>query len=255
MKKQIIWIGIIMAWMLCACNEEDKLMYDQTERSLNLWFGSELYSGRVDSMVYNYAYRPLGTELDSIQFYVKLIGKSLEEDGPFELEVVGGDSSSLIEGKHYQLPVYVLKAGVSGGYFPIYFKNTSDLKNREFTISLALKTNDWLTIGTKEYSGLKLIVKDREEKPIYWDNDPEQFIPLKQFFGTYSLTKYQFMIKVIGKAVTRVIYRGKPTAPGEVSYAEALYLQEKCRVALVEYNNNPDNPDRPLSDEYGPISF
>ena len=65
--------------------------------------------------MYNYAYRPLGTELDSIQFYVKLIGKSLEEDCPFELEVVGGDSSSLIEGKHYQLPVYVLKAGVSGG--------------------------------------------------------------------------------------------------------------------------------------------
>ena len=105
------------------------------------------------------------------------------------------------------------------------------------------------------YSVLKLFAKYLEVYPLYLYNDPEQFIPLKQFFGTYSLTKYQFMIKVIGKAVTRVIYRGKPTAPGEVSYAEALYLQEKCRVALVEYNNNPDNPDRPLSDEYGPISF
>ena len=40
MKKQIIWLGLIMAWMLCACEEDNKLMYDESSRVLNLWFGS-----------------------------------------------------------------------------------------------------------------------------------------------------------------------------------------------------------------------
>ena len=84
MKKQIIWLGLIMAWMLCACEEDNKLMYDESSRVLNLWFGSESTEGRVDSTEYNYAYRPLGTDLDSVTFYVKLAGVPLEEDCTFD---------------------------------------------------------------------------------------------------------------------------------------------------------------------------
>lgn len=255
MKKQIIWLGLIMAWMLCACEEDNKLMYDEGSRVLNLWFGSESTEGRVDSTEYNYAYRPLGTDWDSVRFYVKLAGVPLEEDCAFDLEVIGGDISSVIADKHYVLPSYVLKAGTLGGYYPIYLKNTSDFKDKAFTITLALKENAKLETGVKEYAVLKLIVKDREEKPAYWDEDPETWMPLKNFFGTYSRTKYQFIIKETGKVISRVIYRGTPTPPHEISYFEAKYLQAKLRLAVEEYNNNPENPDRPLSDENGPITF
>ena len=255
MKKQIIWLGLIMAWMLCACEEDNKLMYDESSRVLNLWFGSESTEGRVDSTEYNDAYRPLGTDLDSVTFYVKLAGVPLEEDCTFDLEVTGGDVSSVIVDKHYVLPSYVLKAGTTGGYYPIYLKNTSDFKDKAFTLALALKENVKLETGVKEYATLKLIVKDREEKPAYWDEDPETYMPLKNFFGTYSRTKYQFMIKVTGKVISRVIYQGTPIPPHEISYFEAQYLQAKLRLAVEEYNNNPENPDRPLSDENGPITF
>lgn len=255
MKKQIIWLGLIMAWMLCACEEDDKLIYDGDARALNLWFGSELMVGRVDSTEYNYAYRPLDTDLDSVRFYVKLAGIPLDEDCVFEMEVTGGDMSTVIADKHYILPPYVLKAGTTGGYFPIYLKNTTDFRDKTFAISLALKENNKLKMGAKEYGSLKLIVKDREEKPAYWDEDPETYMPLKNFFGTYSRTKYQFMIKVTGKVISRVIYQGTPTPPHEISYFEAQYLQTKCRLAVEEYNNDPENPDRPLSDENGPIIF
>lgn len=254
MKKQIIWLGLIMAWMLCACEEDNKLMYDESSRVLNLWFGSESTEGRVDSTEYNYAYRPLGTDLDSVTFYVKLAGVPLEEDCTFDLEVTGGDVSSVIVDKHYVLPSYVLKAGTTGGDYPIYLKNTSDFKDKAFTLALALKENVKLETGVKEYATLKLIVKDREEKPAYWDEDPA-YMPLKNFFGTYSRTKYQFMIKVTGKVISRVIYQGTPIPPHEISYFEAQYLQAKLRLAVEEYNNNPENPDRPLSDENGPITF
>ena len=250
MKKQIIWLGLIMAWMLCACEEDNKLMYDESSRVLNLWFGSESTEGRVDSTEYNYAYRPLGTDLDSVTFYVKLAGVPLEEDCTFDLEVTGGDVSSVIVDKHYVLPSYVLKAGTTGGYYPIYLKNTSDFKDKAFTLALALKENVKLETGVKEYATLKLIVKDREEKPAYWDEDPETYMPLKNFFGTYSRTKYQFMIKVTGKVISRVIYQGTPIPPHEISYFEAQYLQAKLRLAVEEYNNNPENPD-----ENGPITF
>ncbi len=255
MKKQTICLWLIMAWMLCACDENDKPMYVESQRSLNLWFGTELQSERVDSTVYNYAYRPLGTELDSVNFYVKLAGVPLDEDYPFELEVTGGEVSSILADEHYVLPSYVLKAGTTGGSFPIYLKNTTDFKDKTFTLSLALKENDTFKVGAKEYSKLKLIIKDTEEKPAYWDEDPVTYMPLKNFFGTYSRTKYQFMIKVTGKVILRVIYRGTPTPPNEISYFEAQYLQAKLRQAVEEYNNNPENPDRPLSDENGPITF
>ena len=80
-------------------------------------------------------------------------------------------------------------------------------------------------------------------------------MPLKNFFGTYSRTKYQFMIKVTGKEISRVINQVTPIPPHEISYFEAQYLQAKLRLAVEEYNNNPENPDRPLSDENGPITF
>ena len=34
MKKQIIWLGLIMAWMLCACEEDNKLMYDESSMTI-----------------------------------------------------------------------------------------------------------------------------------------------------------------------------------------------------------------------------
>ena len=74
MKRQMIYLGVIIALVLCACEEDDKLMFDEESRALNLWFGTESLEGRVDSTEYNYAFRPLNTELDSVMFYVKLAG-------------------------------------------------------------------------------------------------------------------------------------------------------------------------------------
>ena len=173
----------------------------------------------------------------------------------FGLKVAGGDSSSVVAGEHYVLPPYVLKAGSTGGSFPIYLKNTSDFKNKAFSLSFALKESEMFDAGAKEYASLKLNIKDKEERPQYWDDDPVTYMPLKNFFGTYSSKKYQFIIKVTGKVILRVIYQGTPTPPYEISYFEAQYLQAQCRLAVEEYNSNPDNPDRPLSDENGPITF
>lgn len=255
MKKQMIYLGVMIAFMLCACEEDDKLMYDESSRALNLWFGTDAINGRLDSTVYNYAFRPLDTDLDSVMFYVKLAGVPSDEDRTFELHAVGGDSGSVVEGKHYVLPSYVLKAGSTGGSYPIYLKNTADFKNKAFSLSFALKENEFFQAGAEEYATLKLNIKDREEIPQYWNEDPVTYMPLKNFFGTYSHKKYQFIIKVTGKVILRVIYQGTPTPPNEISYFEAQYLQAKCRLAVEEYNSNPDNPDRPLSDENGPITF
>ena len=33
MKKQMIYLGVMIAFMLCACEEDDKLMYDESSRA------------------------------------------------------------------------------------------------------------------------------------------------------------------------------------------------------------------------------
>lgn len=245
---------MLMAGLLCACEENDHMTYDPETSMLNLWFGQK-NSLPVDSTVYNYAYRGLGTELDSVMFHVRLAGLPATEDRVFHLEAVKGDLEKIVEDKHYAFGSYILKAGEIEGDFPIYLKNTEAFKDTVYAIVLALKEEAGLARGAKEYSEMRLIVKDRAEKPENWDNDGWPYFPLKNFFGTYSRTKHQFIISVTQKTVFRVLYQGTPTPPNEISYFEAQYLQKKCRLALAEYNNNPENPDRPLSDENGPITF
>ena len=255
MKK---YIFMCLATLLCleACKENERQLFALNEDFLNIWFGGVELTSRTDSTVYNYYYRPLTLEYDSVMFHVRVAGMPSALDRTFELEAVEGDLGQVIAGEHYVVKPYVIPQGEVSGIFPIYLKSTDDFKNSSFKVVFAVREKDGFRGGAREYARLYLSVEDMEKKPFYWEEDLETYQPLNKFWGTYSAVKYRFMTQVIGVPVTRVCYGAViPSAPGELTYSEAVYWQNRCRQELEAYNNDPANPDRPLSDEFGPISF
>jgi hypothetical protein len=185
-------------------------------------------------------------------FCVRLIGVPTDMDRSFKLRAVGGEIPAIQEGGHYSFGDYLLKAGTIEAEYPLYLKKTDDFRGLpDRSIAFELDESSGFLTGAKEYTRLKLVLKDREEKPENWDAEPFPYFHLGYFFGTYSRVKHQFIITVTGLVVFRVLYQGTPVPPNEISYFEAQYLQRKCRAALAEYN--AAHPEDPLKDENGEL--
>ena len=217
MKK---YIFMCLATLLCleACKENERQLFALNEDFLNIWFGGVELTSRTDSTVYNYYYRPLTLEYDSVMFNVRVAGMPSAVDRTFELEAVEGDLDQVIAGEHYVVKPYVIPQGEVSGIFPIYLKSTDDFKNSSFKVVFAVREKDGFRGGAREYARLYLIVEDMEKKPFYWEEDLETYQPLSKFWGTYSAVKYRFMTQVIGVPVTRVCYGAViPSAPGELT--------------------------------------
>ena len=121
---------------------------------------------------------------------------------------------------------------------------------------LTYKGKKHMLVAAEKVNQCRLYDLEGNQEEVIWEEDLETYQPLNKFWGTYSAVKYRFMTQVIGVPVTRVCYGAViPSAPGELTYSEAVYWQNRCRQELEVYNNDPANPDRPLSGEYGPISF
>lgn len=73
MKK---YIFMCLATLLCleACKENERQLFALNEDFLNIWFGGVELTSRTDSTVYNYYYRPLTLEYDSVMFNVRWQG-------------------------------------------------------------------------------------------------------------------------------------------------------------------------------------
>ena len=118
MKK---YIFMCLATLLCleACKENERQLFALNEDFLNIWFGGVELTSRTDSTVYNYYYRPLTLEYDSVMFNVRVAGMPSAVDRTFELEAVEGDLDQVIAGEHYVVKPYVIPQGEVSGIFPI----------------------------------------------------------------------------------------------------------------------------------------
>jgi hypothetical protein len=250
MKRIDIFLIAALAG-LCSCAENERESFREETVALNIWFGNSAVN--LDSLVYNYAYRALDADVDSVMFRARLIGVPVDADRPFKLRVAGG-GNGVQEGVHFLLGDYRLPAGAMEAEFPIYLTRTSDFRGTpDHPVELELDVTGSFATGAREFSRLKLVLKDREEKPENWDEDSWPYFDLSYFFGPYSRVKHQFIITVTGLVIFKVLYQGTPAA-NEISFFEAQYLQRKCRAELAAYN--AEHPGDPLKDENGePIVF
>mgnify|MGYP002104918698 CR=1 FL=1 len=260
MKKitYIFTLCAMMAW-LSSCDKNSTPVFDEEYSALNIWFGtivsSTLGSGDtvLDSVTYNYSY---AIDEMSIMFNAQIVGTPVDYDRSFVLEAYDGDLSEA-EGS-YRTETYIFKAGQTKLECPIYF-DTSKLKNRNsFTQSdghlyFRVVANDDFVTGVDKRQKLVVVLKNYLAKPDEWDNDISPYSKYSTYFGSYSKTKYQFMIQVLGLIDFHIYNRA--TMPyneetNEVSLNYAKFMAEQMKLALAEYNANHETP---LMDETGAL--
>ncbi len=241
-----------------SCEKNEMSLYDTSHTAMNIWFGNS--ASVVDSITHNYS-NYMGER--AITFYAQITGLPTDYDRTFEIEAFEGDLSEA-EGS-FKTEVYTLKAHETRAECSMIF-NTALLKDpNSFTrkdghLNFRLKANDEFEPGTGEKSVMRVVLKNYLAKPDNWDDDVSYYNILSHYFGTYSAKKYQFILSVLEVADFKVEYGSAVTFDESTNtYGYTYfntYIVPKVKIALEEFNSDPNNPDAPLRDESGQkVSF
>lgn len=254
MKLGNIILASTLLVLAASCTKEEVSTYDPSLTALNIWVGNE--NSAYESVTYNFSY---AYEEGAIPFFAQISGMPTDHDRTFRLEPYGGDSALIAN--TIRTEEYVIPAGSIGGTYNVYF-NTQKLSDpsiftdRDGSINFRVVSNDDFSIGTEGRQLFTVILKNYLAKPSNWDSANYPRVALSKYFGTYSRTKYQFMIEVLGLIDFEINYNTQTSydeATNTVSAVYAIYLQQVMQKALNEYNETHDTP---LTDEFGvPVNF
>lgn len=236
--------------LLGSCRKEEVSTFDISHTSLDIWVGTRV--GAVyESTIYNYSY---AYEEGGVTFYAQISGMPADHDRTFHLQAFGGDS--ILMANTVRTEDYIIPAGQIGGEYKVYF-NTQKLSDpllfteTDGVIHFRVVPDDQFAIGTEGHQQFTVVLKNYLAKPSNWDGVNYPRVPLSKYFGTYSRTKYQFMIEILGIKDFDINYNAATSydeTTNVVSPAYAVYLQQLMQEALIDYNTSHDTP---LTDEFG----
>ena len=136
----------------------------------------------------------------------------------------------------------MLRGGEHSADFDIVIQRIPEIQEEEIALRVEIAPGGDLEAGVSSASSLAIRWNDMITRPANWDD-------LEEFFGTYSEVKYRFIISTLGISMF-------PYGEGEFTWGRMWNYHLQMVAALDEYNNNPENPDRPMKDEHNdPISF
>jgi hypothetical protein len=233
-NKLIIYAALLCSALMTACSKEDRLMYEQDAR---VYFSK--YVTNSDSVVYSFATGPEDIIVDTAWLNFRIMGDAVGHDREIKLKVL--DSSTAVAGYHYAVQPLVLPANEFTATVPVLLYRRPGLKDSMVHVVFEIAEsgdfkpgyNDKPNPFAHKYDRLhyKISINDQLLKPGNWDNS------LAPNFGTYSMTKFKFMIDVTGKTVwTGSIY------PGDLQY-----LIQTVKLALYNY----EQANGPMYDENG----
>jgi hypothetical protein len=251
MKKLIYTLSTLLAALtLGSCSSEGIDRFDTDYKALNIWFGSA--SVVSEQTTYNYSYT---SGEKGITFYARITGTPTDYDRTFTLEAYEGDITEA--GSSYRVEDYVIPAGETTGTFTIYFDSSKLPSESSFAeegeLYFRVKANDEFSTGADGLNTLHVILRNYLSKPDDWDSASYPYRAYSYYFGSYSKTKYRFMIEETGLIDFRInLTTSTPYDATEniISTAYASYLKQVMQIALDEYNNTHDTP---LTDENGDL--
>ena len=174
---------------LCACQQNEVMDFSISDR---IYFNETTSTGATEEKIsaknYSFALQNSSLMEDTLKLKTKLMGYLSERDRVFRAEVLA-DSTTAVEGFHYNLLDGVLRAGQYESYLPVVLYRTADTQEAPVTLHIRLIATEDLEPGHPEDIYFTLSWGDILMKPEHW---PEYF------FGTYSVNKYRFAIDVTG---------------------------------------------------------
>ncbi|MGE8241289.1 MAG: DUF4843 domain-containing protein, partial [Sphingobacterium sp.] len=179
----------ILLFVLCACTKNEYITYG-VKNGLVFKKGEDLIT--ADSLVYSFVSEAVSGDKDTVWIPIALTGVPQSETKKFALVIDA--KSTAEENMHFKLTETVFPAGKTEMLYPIVMLRAKDLEKESRSFKLVIKENESFDVGaasSETYRAINIRVLDQVIKPSWWRFTEDGN------YGTYSHTKYRFMIDVI----------------------------------------------------------
>lgn len=220
-----LYLSTLLLFVLCACTKNEYITYGE-KNGLVFKKGENLTT--ADSLVFSFVTEAVRGDKDTVWIPIALTGVPQSEDKKFALVIDA--KSTAEENKHFKLTETVFPAGKTEMLYPIVMLRAKELEKESRSFRLAIKENESFDVGaasSNTYSAINIRVLDRVIKPSWWGGAENYY------YGTYSHTKYRFMIDVIGIS---------NFAQTVLSYPQIINYRAAFKAALIEYEMEHGEP-------------
>lgn len=215
---------------LTACSVDDFTYQDTARVRLG---GPEIYAAGTDSLTFSFVTYSAETQEMVMDIDVYVMGNAVGYDRTAAVQVVADKTTATSD--MYNLPLTVtVPADSAHTTLPVTLKRSDVLQEKSVRLCIEVAETDDFKVGVEEEKRFTLIWSDVISRPSNWDD-------LEEFFGTYSNTKYRFMIEN-ADGITEF-------DADTMTWAQLQSLKMKFQNALNDYNDA--HPGDPLRDEDG----
>lgn len=218
---------------LTSCSSDEDFYYsDEARVRLE---GDYLWAVGSDSVTFSFVAYSDDVQEQTIDVDAKIMG--LPENRDRTVNITVDASKTTAPASLYTIPEQVvIPSGKTKGTFSVVLKRAAELQQKTVRLYLKVSSSADFKPGVSEQDHITFIWNDILSKPTNWPD-------LETFFGTYSDTKYRFML-------------ANSNGVGEfsadtMSWAMLNNLRIRFQNALNDYNAT--HPGQPLTDENGQL--
>lgn len=240
MNKDLIKYIIVASFtvLIFSCAKDERLMYAESPA---VYF---FKAGQVnsDSTDFSFASYPDSVKTDTVFLWMKIVGQAADYDREINLVPMAGATAK--EGYHYTFLSTVMPANAYETQLPVLVHRRPGLKDSVVSALFEIQQSADFKPGFPDnYSfnakldrlHYKIRISDILGKPGNWET------VWAQYFGVYSLVKYQFLIQATG----RTNWASFPFPQ------DSRFMVQQAKLALLEYQQTKG----PLRDENGQEIF
>jgi len=224
-----ISLNFLILFVVClstSCSHDEEFFYqDQPRIRIE---GPSIWALGSDSLEYSF----LTNSEDTVHMDATLhiMGSQVDHDRIANIEVIADKTTA--SSNLYEVPSQVtIPANTTKAFCTIILKRGEILKTKGVRLYVKVNASSDFQVGVIEQDHLILKWNDMLTKPKNWST-------LSEYFGTYSDTKYRFIIQTLGTSEYDT-----------TDWALMMNYKMVLTSALNEYN--AVHPGAPLTDENG----
>ena len=194
------YLSLLIGILLFASCKKDEIPFYSGDAGLSFY----LNSNESDSLSYSFAFSSVEKQKDTVFLKVRILGAPANY--PRKMMLVAADGTTARKGIDYDLPEFVIPAGGITALYPVIVYNTPEMKTKTFRLIVTIAENQDFKSGvigeetgsvnenypgTISLSKMKINISNQLTKPSYWSD-------MEWAFGSFSVTKFKFMIGVTG---------------------------------------------------------
>lgn len=226
---KLLFIGLSFLFVFASCENDG--FYYKDEARVRLKAPYEWALG-TDSLDFSFVKYPGSVTEYNLPVTIYLMGNPENHARTVNL-AVNATKTTAQEGQYAFPAQVVLPADSFSVIFPVCLKRTADLQEKGVHLYIEILESSDFKIGVSEENHLLIKWSDVLTRPANWNE-------LVEFFGTFSIVKYRFIIETTG--VTEF-------SAQKMSWALLTNYRILCVSALNAYNET--HPGNPLKDENG----